>query len=537
MLATRKLVGSDHRRVLSGSEVTWIVAMAVLFQATAAVLFPRQGWLSGRLSTTPPPELLKWAILTATLCIAWFSARSFADTTLAAEGGLMVGPDSEPDTAVPLFLSLFAIDLLILLMGTWAAAASIRALAAARSVTPVTAWNVLALAAATSSVAVQMSDHLASHQSIPWTLVVLAALRGFAHQEDEPHLHQQEFSAEGRTATTLSGQPPVRMPAPISTAQRRSLGRLLVTLGWTCRVLGLFLTFSGALLYRTFFTETAGSLQEIPSWIRLTLLIAILSFGILLFAVSPIVLKRGRQHLHRTIDSFESLDGQRYLLYLRPFSADAAMASSPTEAPGWLTRSPFELPGLTHENFVMRQFQGFGRIIAIGQPGERLPELGAERGYLPIDDWKDTLSSLIHGAHAIIMTASPGEGTVWEFTEVVRVSTPARLLLLVYNETDYYTFRDKVRHANTVRATAADGEFWPPLPDLPNLPPPGRCDKGMPWDFPLTGIFHFTIDQRPQFTRFPSTVPRLRHVGTIRRLVCRELKPVADHVAELLERR
>lgn len=46
------------------------------------------------------------------------------------------------------------------------------------------------------------------------------------------------------------------------------------------------------------------------------------------------------------------------------------------------------------------QFRSLGRVIAVGQPGEHLPQIGAERGYLPLDDWKDTVSNLIQGTRS-----------------------------------------------------------------------------------------------------------------------------------------
>ncbi|MER8073779.1 hypothetical protein ABTZ59_36775 [Streptomyces sp. NPDC094034] len=67
---------------------------------------------------------------------------------------------------------------------------------------------------------------------------------------------------------------------------------------------------------------------------------------------------------------------------------------------------------MTQEDFLVRQFKGLGRVIAVGQPDERLPLLGAERGYLPVDNWQDTVSDMIQGAHVVMMSAAPGPGTV-----------------------------------------------------------------------------------------------------------------------------
>jgi hypothetical protein len=522
---------------LSSEAVTWIVAAAVMLQTAVAVLFPGQGWPPGSPSATTLPESLKWSFLTSAFCIAWFAARNFAYDRVTMGDVVIHIPRGDLNNALPMRLLVFAGDLTIPFLGAWATGASLTALAITRAGTLVTAGHILAIAVTAPTLVVHISDMLAAQQSVPWVLVALGALNGLFHGNDEGSPEQQKLHIAARTSTRKAERPPMSESSSASNAQRRSLGRLLVVVGWASGALGLLLAFSGNFLHKVLFSEASGDVAETPVWIRLTLLVAVVAFGGLLLAAGRVALKRGRRHLHRSISSFEALDGQRYLLYLRPFSVDSAMASSPTDAPGWLTRSPFELPGLTQEAFVVRQFQDLGRIIAIGQPGERLPELGAERGYLPVDDWKDTLSSLIQGAHAIIMTASPGAGTVWEFTEAIRVSTPTRLLLLIYSEADYYVFRDAVKRENTDRSITGEDKLrlLLPLPHLPNIPPPEWHGDGARWNFPLTGILYFNIDRSSQFTRFPSTVPLLRHVGTIRRLVRRELKPVMDHVSQLPE--
>ncbi|MEN3536733.1 hypothetical protein AAH991_16585 [Microbispora sp. ZYX-F-249] len=316
--------------------------------------------------------------------------------------------------------------------------------------------------------------------------------------------------------------------------QSRARGCALTALAWALGALGLLLSFSGYALYKALVSEADGDVARLPVCVSLLIVAAVLVTGILLFAGSGGLLKRGRRHRHRVIPSFDELVGERYLLYLRPFFIDPLMALPPAEAPGWQSRSPFELPGLTQEEFLVRQFRGLGRIVAIGQPGERLPEIGAERGYLPAaDDWQESVSRLLRGAHAVIITASPGPGTMWEFTEAVRTVAPARLLVLVYGDEDYRAFREGVAQEYATRSSAeAAGAEWPPLPRLPDIPPAPPA-KGLPWDFPLEGILSFDHRWRPRFTRFPTAVPRMRHVWTIRRLVRRELKPVLDQVSRL----
>ena len=523
---------------LSAEDATWLVTVAVSLQIALTVLWPGQGWMTtaGRLSTAKLPTSTKWGVLVSALAMAWFAALNYAYERVTVENTIAYVPRGDLKNALPIQAFVFAGDLTIPILSGWALASNLAAVAVVRASVLVSAGRVLAFATTTSVLLVYISHTSATGRDVPWLFIAMAVINGCDHRGDGEPLRQWVLRRRARPSAKRTDRPSPTVSDLQPSAQHRGRGRLLTTLGWTTGALGLLLLFSGTLLYEVLFSEARGDVAQTPLWIRLAIMAAALAVGSLLFGASAVLVKHGKRQLRRSIASFDTLNGQRYLLYLRPFSVDAALATSPTEAPGWYTRSPFELPGLTHEDFVIRQFRDVGRIVAIGQPGERLPELGAERGYVPLDDWQTPLSELIRGAHAIIMTASPGAGTVWEFTEAVRVSVPARLLLLIYTESDYYTFRDAVEQEYANRSATEIG-IWPPLPPLPDIPSPDQHDKGMRWTFPLTWIFSFDSDRRAQFTRFPPTVPRLRHVWTIRRLIRRRMAPILDHLSQLPERK
>jgi hypothetical protein len=315
--------------------------------------------------------------------------------------------------------------------------------------------------------------------------------------------------------------------------QRAIRGRTLISLGWTLGILGAVLLFSGSMLIKTLVTGPTDGVAQLPLWLRLLIMLSILTTGGLLYGYSRPLLRRGKQHCSRTITSFDQLTGVRYVLYLRPFTLDPKLASPPPDAPGWLFRSPFELPGLTAEQFLIRQFVHLGRVVAIGQPGERLPLLGAERGYVPVNDWQDTVSEMIRGAHVVLVSAAPGPGTVWEFVEALRTVSPTRLVLLVYDGPAHYdAFRAAAAQEYATRS-AKEAAAWSPLPQLPDLPPPPLHTTELRWDFPLKGIVSFDQNWRASFTRFDPAVPRLRWAWSMRRLVRRELEPVLGSLSQL----
>jgi hypothetical protein len=280
---------------------------------------------------------------------------------------------------------------------------------------------------------------------------------------------------------------------------------------------------------------------ELPLWQRVLILlggwVALLILGGALLAYGRRLRVQGRQHLAEIVASFKQLAGTPYVLYLRPFVLDSVLALPPPDPPGWFGSAYQELPNdLTVEQLLIRQLGDLGPVVALGQPGEELPHLGARRGYLTVDGWQNTVSELIQGARVVVMLAAASHGTVWEFLEVLRTGEPTRLVLLVYGEPrEYDSFRALVAHEYATRSPtepAPHGPWgWPPLPSLPDIPPPPSDLEGR-WDLPLQAIVMFDASWRASVTRFDLIVPRLLR-GPLRRLVRRGLKQMLAPLARL----
>ncbi|GAA3504724.1 hypothetical protein GCM10019016_118370 [Streptomyces prasinosporus] len=335
------------------------------------------------------------------------------------------------------------------------------------------------------------------------------------------------------------GQEPERgaprtAPAP---GQRSVTGGTLIAVGRALRFLGFVLAVGGGSgLARAFFSDPGPDVERIHWALRVLIVLAVSGTGWAVFDAGRGLVVRGRQHRAPVITSFEQLRGERYLLYLRPFALDERMSEAPPDTPGASGRSPFEVPGLTTEEFLIGLFSRHGRVVAVGRPGEQLPLLGAERGYLPLQDWRHTVSGLIQGAHTVLMSVAPGPGTVWEFTEVLRTTEPERLVLMIAcDPSDYDLFRADAASEYAARRSR-EGGTWAPLPALPDCPEAPQPAKRK-WAVPLRALVTFDRDWKPALFRFVVTVPRWRHVWTVRRLVRRQLEPVLGPLSALPEKR
>lgn len=136
---------------------------------------------------------------------------------------------------------------------------------------------------------------------------------------------------------------------------------------------------------------------------------------------------RGRQLRARA--SVPDLDspGPR-VLYLRAFTSDPSVVKQsllPLLNAGLLS-------GLTSEEEQLAEvLVPFGRMVAIGRPGESLPAPGAARAYVPDEQWQAVVDRQMRLARLVVIRIGSSEGLRWELHRAREIVAPTRLLLLV----------------------------------------------------------------------------------------------------------
>ncbi|QGV77849.1 hypothetical protein [Streptomyces ficellus] len=273
---------------------------------------------------------------------------------------------------------------------------------------------------------------------------------------------------------------------------------------------------------------------------------AVAAFG--LWVAGPI----GRTFAMRiqpVVDLPTDLSAMTFVLYLRSFGIDRELAD-PRRTLGsrfWLSNG--EILGhdvgnaaATEEEKVARFFRRFGKLLAIGHPGDTYPLPGIDRSYLKADEWKSEVSELIRRARLVLLVAGTSheresaQGTLWEFTEAVKTLPPARLLLLLCTGPDaYHRFRDAAAEyfAERGEELGRDGAASSRMPMLPDYPPlrSPRLRRGR---HPLRGVIRFADDWTPELVLFDPTVERGR---TARRRWRATVKAQVDPLLERLEDR
>jgi hypothetical protein len=149
--------------------------------------------------------------------------------------------------------------------------------------------------------------------------------------------------------------------------------------------------------------------------------------GAVVFPVSVAVVVLGRRMRVRGAERVLAADARPPIVYLRPFGADRAEIAT-----RWSSRlrvSPRVGFEKTYEERLARTLRTVGPFVAIGDPTERLPLLGATRAYAADEDWRKTVDELTSRASVVLLHAGEGEGFAWEVRHVIAADAPERVIL------------------------------------------------------------------------------------------------------------
>jgi len=143
--------------------------------------------------------------------------------------------------------------------------------------------------------------------------------------------------------------------------------------------------------------------------------------------VSLALVTRGRRMRIRGAELALAEDQRPPIVYLRPFDADRTQIAvrmwSRLRVPA---RERFER---TYEERLARTLRKAGPFVAVGDPTERLPLLGAARVYVDDEHWRDAVGELIARASLVVLHVGESQGVVWEVHHTIALGDPERVVL------------------------------------------------------------------------------------------------------------
>lgn len=155
--------------------------------------------------------------------------------------------------------------------------------------------------------------------------------------------------------------------------------------------------------------------------------------GSLLMFLSYKVFFKGRRK-EQTLKLFNELgDTRRPIIYLRSFADDNPGITIRRYLKGMVVPFYFSSVLFSDEEALSTALQQFGPVLAIGQPGENLPDVGAARLYTDPQGvkWQQDVAQMLAVCQLVVLRAGITTGLQWEIREVFPKMPPEKVLLYV----------------------------------------------------------------------------------------------------------
>ncbi|MEO8806471.1 MAG: TM2 domain-containing protein [Burkholderiaceae bacterium] len=173
--------------------------------------------------------------------------------------------------------------------------------------------------------------------------------------------------------------------------------------------------------------ESAPDLEE-SGWD-----LALSAFGVVLLLVAMGLFRRSRRHEAASAAQAMADDPRPPVLYLRSFQDDGSVLLDDSGFPGVQALTRATSPASSEEELahILRRI---GPVVAIGKPGEKLPELGAARLYVSHEEWQAVVGRLMRQAGLVVVRVGPSPGVLWEIGQALTQIPRERLALVMLGD-------------------------------------------------------------------------------------------------------
>jgi hypothetical protein len=143
---------------------------------------------------------------------------------------------------------------------------------------------------------------------------------------------------------------------------------------------------------------------------------------------APLVYAVARRSRQKIFPNFEAVEryvsqrGEPLFVFLREFNSDKETDSS--------DQDPLTGFYVTAEEKIANHFRGYGAMVAIGRPGERLPAGGSFRIYVDDNHWRSVVGNLIDRADLVLLRCGDTPGVSWELEQMVARHKLDQLVLI-----------------------------------------------------------------------------------------------------------
>ncbi len=204
--------------------------------------------------------------------------------------------------------------------------------------------------------------------------------------------------------------------------------------------------------------QESGALEDelYSSWLIVPFLVAF----VVVARVSLLWFRSGWKHEARTAKEVLASDPRPPVLYLRSFGVDNQFLVASGGRAARLKTHLNYVASVSPEQEMAFIMERVGPVVAIGKPGERLPELGAARLYVGDDEWRDVVGHFMNDAALVVIRAGETANLWWETEEALRRRPPERVIIVALGPPEAFAVFER-------RFTETFGR-----PDAPPASPP-----------------------------------------------------------------
>jgi hypothetical protein len=171
-----------------------------------------------------------------------------------------------------------------------------------------------------------------------------------------------------------------------------------------------------------------------------------------ILAIIPIyaaylLLRRSKKHSVLRGEAVLQNDTRPPVVYLRSFKGEELESSSLYRFKNLASPDKTWLAATVPNNSVQEQdalgyvFRKIGPYIALGRPGEELPELGSSKLYASNAEWQETIRRFFDHSKLVVFRAGITDSLKWELAEIVHTLDPRKVLMILpVREEDYLSF-------------------------------------------------------------------------------------------------
>jgi hypothetical protein len=128
-------------------------------------------------------------------------------------------------------------------------------------------------------------------------------------------------------------------------------------------------------------------------------------------------------------------DGRPPVVYIRSFKDDDLIVAAKSRIAKWHTNIFLWTAAVSIEQELALIMNRVGPVVAIGKPGEPLPELGAARLYVGDDQWQAKITEMMKRSRLVIIRGGTTANLWWEIEQAARVLPLRKLLIVSIGET------------------------------------------------------------------------------------------------------